>query len=88
LFMMVISREIDDDDQRNVEVWLMSLLYIWVGIVGILGLMLIGKLIATVVLYCHGLAINWSSYNTIMLVLAGFAFLPVAVLAVLLKNIK
>jgi uncharacterized membrane protein YdbT with pleckstrin-like domain len=85
--MMVISKEIDDA-QRNVEVRFMSLLYIWVGIVGILCLMLIGKLIATLVLCCRGLALNWSSYNTTLLVLAGIAFLPVAVLAVPLKNMK
>jgi hypothetical protein len=66
----------------------MALLYLWIAIVGLLVLMLLGKLVTKCVLAGKGLMTDWSAYNSMLLVLTFIAFLPIAVLAALIKGVK
>lgn len=66
----------------------MALLYIWFALVVLLAIMLLCKLVAKCVLAGKGLTTDWSSYNTTLLILTFIAFLPIAVLAALVKGTK
>ncbi len=64
----------------------MIILYGWLGLIGILLLMLVVKLIIYIVLAAKGIRYNWSGYNNTLLTLAFVAFLPIGVLWYLIKR--
>lgn len=64
----------------------MVVLYIWLAFIGILALMLLGKLAAAAALSVRGRTVDWSAYNATMLFLACAVFFPIAVLVALIKK--
>lgn len=60
----------------------------WIALAIVLAVLFFVKLMISAALKSEGKSIDWSSYNTILTVLAFVTFLPVALIWTLLKKSK
>ena len=66
----------------------MILFYLWEILAGILLVMLLFKFCLCIGMACRGRQMNWSPYNSMLLVLAGLVFFPIMVLFACLKRVR
>lgn len=66
----------------------MIILYIWVGLAGLLCVLFVLKLLLQIGMAGSGHRADWSSYNAMLLGLLIVVFFPVMVLAACLKKVR
>lgn len=66
----------------------MILFYLWCGLACVLLALLLVKFCLSIGMGCRGRQMNWSPYNTMLLVLTGLVFFPIMVLFACLKRVR
>lgn len=66
----------------------MILFYLWCGLAGLLLVLLLLKFCLGIGLVIRGNQMNWSQYNSLLLVLAGLVFLPIMIIFACLKRVR